>query len=74
VGDLSAASGPDGLDILAVSGIDLSQGFTLTGVAVLTWTGSAPTQSRLAFQIKIGNAPTVPAEKNTWGKIKGIYE
>ena len=74
VGDLSAANGPDGLDILAVSGVDLSQGFTLTGVAVLTWTGAAPTQSRLAFQIKIGNAPTVPAEKSTWGKIKGIYE
>lgn len=74
LGDLSAATGADGLDILAVSGVDLSQGFTLTGIAVLTWTSAPPTQSRLAFQIKIGNAPTVPAEKSTWGNIKGMYE
>jgi len=74
VGDVSAATGPDDLDILAVSGVDLSQGFTLTGIAVLTWTATPPTQSRLAFQIKVGNAPTVPAEKSTWGKIKGLYE
>ena len=74
VGDLSAATGPDDLDILAVSGVDLYQGFTLTGVAVLTWTGTPPTQSRLAFQIKVGNAPTVPSEESTWGKIKGLYQ
>jgi hypothetical protein len=74
VGDVSAATGPDDLDILAVSGVDIYQGFTLTGVAVLTWTGTAPTQSRLAFQIKVGNAPTVPVEESSWGRIKGLYE
>jgi hypothetical protein len=73
VGDFSSATGP-GLDILAVSGVDLYQGFTLTGVAVLTWTGAPPTQSRLAFQIKVGNAPTVPAESTSWGRIKGLYQ
>jgi len=74
VGDLSGATGPDALDILAVSGVDLYQGFTLTGNAVLIWTGTPPTQSRLAFQIKVGNAPTVPSEESTWGKIKGLYQ
>jgi len=74
VGDLSGATGPDDLDILAVSGVDLYQGFTLTGIAVLIWTGTPPTQSRLAFQIKVGNAPTVPSEESTWGKIKGLYQ
>jgi len=74
VGDLSAAAGPDDLDILAVSGVDLYQGFTLAGNAVLIWTGTPPTQSRLAFQIKVGNAPTVPSEESTWGKIKGLYQ
>ena len=73
LGDLSSATGPDGLDILAVSGVDLFQGFTLTGVAVLTWSGTPPTQSRLAFQIKVGNAPTVPVEETSWGKIKELY-
>ena len=72
LGDISSATGP-GLDILALSGVDLSQGFTLTGTAVMTWTGTAPTQSRLAFQIKVGNAPTVPAEESSWGRIKGLY-
>jgi hypothetical protein len=72
LGDISSATGP-GLDILAVSGVDLAQGFTLTGTAVMTWTGTAPTQSRLAFQIKVGNAPTVPAEGTSWGRIKGLY-
>ena len=72
VGDISSATGP-GLDILAVSGVDLFQGFTLTGTAVLSWSGTPPTQSRLAFQIKVGNAPSVPAEETSWGRIKGLY-
>jgi len=74
VGDVSSATGPDDLDILAVSGVDLYQGFTLTGVAVLTWGATPPTQSRLAFQIKVGNAPSVPAEQTSWGRIKGLYQ
>jgi hypothetical protein len=74
VGDVSSATGPDGLDILAVSGVDLYQGFSLTGVAVLSWDATPPTQSRLAFQIKVGNAPTVPVQETTWGQIKGLFE
>jgi hypothetical protein len=74
VGDVSSAAGPSGLDILAVSGVDLYQGFTLAGVALLSWTGTPPTQSNLAFQIKVGNAPTVPVEETSWGRIKSLYE
>ncbi len=73
VGDASSAFGPDGLDILAISGVELYDGFTLTGTARLTWTGSPPTQSRLAFQIKVGSAPTVPVEDSSWGKVKSLY-
>jgi hypothetical protein len=73
VGDVSSATGAGGLDILAISGIDLYQGFTMTGVAVLTWSGTPPTQSRLAFQIKIGDAPTVPVDESTWGQIKSLF-
>ena len=49
-------------------------GFTLTGDATLTWQGSPPSQSRLAFQIKVGNAPTVAVEEETWSAVKGLYE
>jgi hypothetical protein len=74
VGDISSTTGPDGLDILAISGIEIYNGFTLTGTAVLSWEGQAPTLSRLAFQIKVGNAPSVPVERSTWGNIKGLYK
>lgn len=73
VGDVSATTGVGGLDILAISGIDIYQGFTMTGTAALTWTGTPPTNSRLAFQIKIGDAPTVPVDESSWGKIKSLY-
>ncbi len=33
-------------------GAMLNGGLTLTGKAVLSWTGAAPTQSRLACQVK----------------------
>ena len=73
VNDQSTCAGPGGLDILAISGEPLMTGFTMTGDATMTWTGSLPSQSRLAFQIKVGNAPTVPTEQRTLGKIKSIY-
>lgn len=62
----------DGLDILQVSGGTLTDGFTLTGTARLTWTGAAPTQSRLAFQIKVGTQQATPAVGSTWGRIKRL--
>ncbi|UCH83840.1 MAG: hypothetical protein JSW50_15590 [Candidatus Latescibacterota bacterium] len=73
VEDFASAAGPDGLDILAISGVELYEGFTMTGTANLAWTETPPTNSRLAFQIKIGDAPTVPVEASTWGKIKSLF-
>jgi len=72
VGDVSQASG-DGLDILRIEGGTLMDGFVLTGNAVLTWTGAPPTQSRLAFQIKVGKAFVVGVTPATWGRIKSLY-
>jgi hypothetical protein len=72
VGDVSQAS--DGsLDILRIQGGLLTDGFVLTGNAVLTWTGTPPTQSRLAFQVKVGTTFTTPVTPSTWGKIKALY-
>lgn len=74
VADHSSADGNgSGLDILALTGEELDAGFTLTGDATLTWQGSPPTQSRLAFQIKVGNAPTVSVEPSTWSRMKRGY-
>ena len=72
VGDISNAVGP-GLDILWISGASLLNGFTLTGTATLAWTGAAPTQSRLAFQIKVAKLAVVGTEDESWGGIKALY-
>jgi hypothetical protein len=72
VGDNSSATG-DGLDILWVSGGELSDGFTVSGHATMSWTGDPPTQSRLAFQIKVGTLNTVDIRQTTWGALKAIY-
>lgn len=47
--------------------------FTLTGDAILSWTGAAPTQSNLAFQIKVAALPTTPVRAVTWGGVKQTY-
>jgi len=72
VGDVSQAAG-DGLDILRIQGGLLTDGFVLTGNAVLAWTGTPPTQSRLAFQIKVGKVTATPALPSTWGRLKALY-
>jgi hypothetical protein len=72
VGDASSATG-DGLDILWISGAALSQGFTLTGTATLSWTGAPPTQSRLAFQIKVAKLAVIGVDGSSWGGIKSLY-
>jgi len=73
VNNQSAAAG-DGVDILRIQGGMLNDGFTLTGNAILTWTGSAPTQSRLAFQVKVGTpGPPTPVDDVTFGRIKALY-
>lgn len=70
VGDLSSAAGADGLDILWIKGASLNDGFAMSGVAVLSWTGDPPSHSRLAFQVKIGKLGLVGIESGTWGGIK----
>lgn len=72
VGDLSSAAGPDGLDILLIAGGLLNDGFTLEGTAVLTWTGTPPTQSRLAFQVKVAKLVQIGVEQQSWGAIKSL--
>lgn len=56
--NVSASGG--GLDFLRVADGALDDGFTLTGRATFAWTGTAPTNSNLAFQIKLGDAPPIP--------------
>jgi hypothetical protein len=73
LGDPSSAVGADGLDILWVQGQDLSLGFTLTGTATLAWTDPAPTQSRLAFQIKVARQNVVGTKPGSLGKLKDLY-
>jgi len=70
--ELSQATG-DGLDILWVAGGAISDGFTLSGQTTMSWTGARPTQSRLAFQIKVGQSKTVELEEASWGELKSIY-
>jgi hypothetical protein len=69
--DQSQAIG-NGSDILWIRGAMLDNGFTLAGNAVLSWTGAAPTQSRLAFQVKIGKLGIVSTEESSWSGIKNI--
>ncbi|NEO28022.1 MAG: hypothetical protein F6K03_14355, partial [Kamptonema sp. SIO4C4] len=51
-----------GLDILRIADID--ENFTLTGDATMNWEDSPPSQSRLAFQVKISEpSPEPPPHK-----------
>jgi hypothetical protein len=71
VTDQSQATG-DGLDILWISGGTLFNGFTMTGRATMTWTGAMPTQSRLAFQLKVGSLKPVRID-GSWGRMKNYF-
>lgn len=73
IGDnMSAASGS--LDVLMLDGASFAAGFTLTGLATLSWTGATPTQSNLAFQIKLGTvAHVTPATSGTWSRLRRVY-
>jgi hypothetical protein len=74
IGDQShAIADATGLDILWIAGGSISDGFTLSGQTTMSWTGTRPTQSRLAFQIKVGLSKTVDAEDTSWGELKSIY-
>lgn len=63
--DSDAADGDRLVKWLGVSNAgDLASGFSLTGNVTLSWTGSAPAQSNLAFQVKAADGPNdvpVPA-------------
>jgi hypothetical protein len=49
-------------------------GFTLTGNAVLSWTGAAPTQSRLSFQIKLATTDeSVATESFSFSQFKAGF-
>jgi hypothetical protein len=53
-------TGSGGIDVLQIYNISsaLSTGFTLKGYATLFWSGSTPSNSQLAFQVKgIASAP-----------------
>jgi hypothetical protein len=71
--DTSSAAGNQGLDILWISGMSSAYGFTIEGLVVMSWTGAAPSQSNLAFQIKTANLSTVGVDQSSWGSIKGLY-
>jgi hypothetical protein len=70
--DASQATG-NGLDILWIAGATLSDGFTISGTTRMTWTGTPPTQSRLAFQIKVGTLNPVYVAPATWGRLKNMF-
>jgi hypothetical protein len=74
VGDGSSCDAVSGVDYLRIEGGDLATGFALTGTAVLQWTGTAPTQSRLAFQIKVGTTgSSVGVQPLGWQRVKALY-
>ncbi|MBN2071168.1 MAG: hypothetical protein JW814_06885 [Candidatus Krumholzibacteriota bacterium] len=72
ISDQSYADGNDGLDILWIIGANLNDGFLLSGTATLSWTGTAPTNSRLAFQVKVGKLALIDTEEASWGGIKSV--
>ncbi len=51
----SAGAGSSDIDYLQLGKI--SGDFTLTGKSTMTWTGTAPSNSALAYQIKVGTTP-----------------
>ncbi|MCL1472766.1 choice-of-anchor W domain-containing protein [Argonema antarcticum] len=65
----SGVGGNSDVDYLQLSGI--STPFTLTGKSMMSWTGTQPMRSNLAYQIKVGTTPqtqSVP-EPGTVGAI-----
>ena len=68
IGSVQASTMSTGLDILQVTGSELTDGFTMTGVAQFWWIGTAPTNSALSFQIK---ADTVVPEPSAVGLLGG---
>jgi len=71
IGNLSSSGTSSGADTDYIQISDISAPFEITGKASLNWTGTQPTRSNLAYQIKVGNFQTakqVP-EPGTLGAI-----
>jgi hypothetical protein len=57
IGSLESAFGKSSdIDYLQIT--DVATPFKLTGKTSFTWTGTAPRNSNLAYQIKVGNSPS----------------
>ncbi len=56
----STVNDPERLDYLRISGLSGGD-FTLTGNSIMDWTGSTPTNSNLAYQIKVATAVPEPS-------------
>ncbi|NJR68279.1 MAG: PEP-CTERM sorting domain-containing protein [Synechococcales cyanobacterium CRU_2_2] len=54
----SAGSDDSDIDYVRLQG--LTGPFTITGSSVMSWTGTAPTQSALIYQFKVGTSTAVP--------------
>jgi hypothetical protein len=74
VNDQSSTAGPNGLDILLIYGVPIEEGFALEGIATLSWTGTPPSQSRLAFQVKVARSAVIGTEPASWGGIKKLQK
>jgi len=75
VGDSSFADGnASGINYLVLEVADPLSGFVLTGDATLTWSGNVPTQSRLAFQLKlVGVTEFVSTESPSFGSLEAVF-
>lgn len=73
VTDTSYAIGQNGLDILWIQGASISNGFTMSGHTTMAWGATRPSQSNLAFQIKVGKLKPTAVEPTSWGKVKALY-
>ncbi|MFB2880092.1 choice-of-anchor W domain-containing protein [Floridanema aerugineum] len=53
------SSGLDSTDVDYLQISNITTPFTLTGKSLMSWTGTAPSRSNLAYQIKVGTTPPV---------------
>ncbi|BAZ37963.1 hypothetical protein NIES4101_38920 [Calothrix sp. NIES-4101] len=60
---VSNGVGNSDIDYLQIG--KLPQSFTLTGTSIMSWTGTRPNNSALAYQIKVGTTPQAVPEPTT---------
>ncbi|MBW4641630.1 MAG: PEP-CTERM sorting domain-containing protein [Goleter apudmare HA4340-LM2] len=71
IGSLASASTSTTADVDYFRLGKISTPFTLTGKTSMSWVGTAPSRSNLAFQIKVGTSKSVP-EPSVLGAIFGV--